>query len=390
MLRQAAQNKCRASSIKNHRRSKHCFIMALVLMMVASLFFSPAQAAYAKAPESGSDPYANRNNRRPGTSNDWSKEAIGGDIYPTFNLLDGNTYFPSLMYLIYGNLIEPATGFNIGLSNQMLTYQEEQSGWTLEFDNQYFHSIFETISNICTRIIQPIAVGFLGLSLVISFLEFSKEVATSKQDHYTHVGSYMMIAVKYSLIMVLINHSLLICQGIYALFLNLIKGALNVMVQGAGAPGAELNEFLVNMQQETYEEFGNTILFWLLSLVLWGAIILMMVQVFGTVLVRMAEIYIMSAFAGFPLVMLCTEKMRNDGLTYFKTFASICLQALIVILVIGFSGPLIGAATKIFGELPVSISAFGSFIAIFASVFAVIGLVKESKNISNKILGGAA
>ena len=106
----------------------------------------------------------------------------------------------------------------------------------------------------------------------------------------------------------------------------------------------------------------------------------------------MFEIYLMTAFAGFPLVMLTTRETRPSGVGYFKKFAGVCLQAAILITIIAFAGICFSAAGSLLATKPNpgiddAVWTIISLLASMAGCFGFSALCGQSKHIADTIMG---
>lgn len=334
---------------------------------------------------------ANIDNRSENTSDDWNKEWLGGDKFPHFDLFDGGSYMPTIVYNLIYKTIEGFAGWCTNASNKLIEQLETNKGWTLQLDDTtYFGGVFSAVRQISETIIQPIAIGFLGLALVLSLLNFSKEVAQNHGDHFGMAGSYLWIVVKYALIMTLIDHTMLVCQGVYSIFLWITQKILDLLAATPISTDA-LNGFMIQLQKMTYANLGGACIQALVMGVMLIAVCIMFVKVAAIVITRMAEIYILCAFSGFPIVMLADDKLRHSGIAYFKEFAAVCLQAGIIVVIVSFTGIFVSAATQLIhsdgGDM---FAAFVNGLGMLAAIFAVTSLVSESRAIATKILGATS
>ena len=329
-----------------------------------------------------------RDNRGETSSDDWSSEWIGGEKVPTVDIFDlGGTLFPSLIHFVYTG-IESACSVCVDVCNALFETIADASGLTAELDDSQYAEVYSRANDISETIIQPVAVGFLGLALVLELLQFSREVATNKGDHFGMLGSYLWIVVKFSAIMVLIGHTTLITRGLYELFLWLarnISGLLTVHGLDAGS----FDSFMLNLQEVTYADFGHIFLLLIVAVVLVVVASITVMRVVVLTVVRMFEIYVYMAFAGFPLVMVSSRQTREGGLRYFKSFAAACLQAAVLIVLVSFAGVLMSSVSALLETTADAgiVSVIINVLAPIAGCFGVNAVVGKSREIANQILG---
>ena len=109
-----------------------------------------------------------------------------------------------------------------------------------------FAKMYSAAAEVSVKVIQPICVGFLGLACVWALLEFSKEVSTNRGDHFSMAGNYVWIIVKFSLVMVLISHTVQLCGGVYEVFLWVANKVSDTLAAGQ-IGGVGFNSFMLSM-----------------------------------------------------------------------------------------------------------------------------------------------
>ena len=233
--------------------------------------------------------------------------------------------------------------------------------------------------------------GFLGLACVWALLEFSKEVSTNRGDHFSMAGNYVWIIVKFSLVMVLISHTVQLCGGVYEVFLWVANKVSDTLAAGQ-IGGVGFNSFMLSMMEIRYSQFAWSVGYALVALVILVSTGLCLIKVLTLTITRMFEIYLMTAFAGFPLVMLTTRETRPSGIGYFKKFAGVCLQAAILITIIAFAGICFSAAGSLLATKPNpgiddAVWTIISLLASMAGCYGFSALCGQSKHIADTIMG---
>lgn len=254
-----------------------------------------------------------------------------------------------------------------------------------------FAKMYSAAADVSVKVIQPICVGFLGLACVWALLEFSKEVSTNRGDHFSMAGNYVWIIVKFSLVMVLISHTVQLCGGVYEVFLWVANKISDTLAAG-NISGVGFNSFMLSMMEIRYSQFAWAVGYVLVALVILASTGLCLIKVLTLTITRMFEIYLMTAFAGIPLVMLTTRETRPSGIGYFKKFAGVCLQAAILIAIIAFAGICFSAAGSLLATKPDAgiNDAVWTIITLLASVAGCFGfsaLCGQSKHIADTIMG---
>lgn len=363
----------------------------LLVALVAAALAAPARAAAAEFSET--DWEANVSNREPGESEDWGSEWLGGLKTPTLNLLDPATIWPSLQYFGY-SLLEDGAGTLVGTANEVF----DSLGTIGSLDSDYagtgdstFATMYSLATSVQERVVSPVAIGFLGLSLALAVLEFSKETMSRHGEAMTHLASYVWIAVKFVIVMQLITHLDLLCGAIFDIFGWVAQQAS--AVAAAALPGVStggtFGSFMIQMQKLTYDQFGTAFLYLLLALVVLVVVVVTLVRVIVVSVVRLIEVYLMSAFAGFPMVMLTTRETRDAGIRFFKQYAALCLQAAVLLVLIACAGLVMAASTSLFAPQGLTgfTAALVGAIGPIAGCVAVQAMVGQSRQISDRIMG---
>ena len=254
-----------------------------------------------------------------------------------------------------------------------------------------FAKMYSAAAEVSVKVIQPICVGFLGLACVWALLEFSKEVSTNRGDHFSMAGNYVWIIVKFSLVMVLISHTVQLCGGVYEVFLWVANKVSDTLAAGQ-IGGVGFNSFMLSMMEIRYSQFAWSVGYALVALVILVSTGLCLIKVLTLTITRMFEIYLMTAFAGFPLVMLTTRETRPSGIGYFKKFAGVCLQAAILITIIAFAGICFSAAGSLLATKPNpgiddAVWTIISLLASMAGCYGFSALCGQSKHIADTIMG---
>lgn len=315
--------------------AKRGLLALLAALALAFAFLLPSVPARA-AEFSETDWEANVQNREEGTSDDWDSEWLGGLKKPSFNVFDGSTYWPSFQSLLYG-WFEQAAGTLTTTSNEVFEALDDIGALDSDYagsSNSTFATIYSVATAIQRTVVNPVAIGLLGLAMAISLLEFSKEAATNpRSGSMNQLASYVWIAVKFSIVLQLINNLDLLCGGIFDVFAWIARSCSSVITAALpqGASADTFSSFMIEMQKLTYAQFGVVFIYLLLAFVIVCVVVITLVRVIVVSVTRLIEVYVMSAFAGFPLVMLTTRETRDAGVRYLRSYASVCLQAAVLV-----------------------------------------------------------
>lgn len=253
-----------------------------------------------------------------------------------------------------------------------------------------YTSALTTVLNVANNVIIPISNGFLGLSLIFSIMSFGREAGMGSRHGTDLLAGYLWIAVKYALLSSCITHSVAIMRGIFDLVNNIGSG----IQQFANLGSLQFDAFSESMMEVcrtvTYQD-GVGVLLVLLLIALVGVIAAALTAVYAQVLivVRIFEICILMCFSGIAFVMLGHQGTRESGIRYIKRFGACCVQALVLLLVVGLGSIFMAAAATLFvnapsdGVLGFIINAVGPIV----SCIAIFLMVKQSRDIANSIVG---
>ena len=366
---------------------------ALVCVAVTLSLAVPARAA----DFSTTDWRQNVANRTAGTSDDWNQEWLGGEKYPTIDPLNlGGTFGPSITYTFYswfegavGSLADSADAI-YGSISSVGTLDVSYTGTDSSGkSNETFARMYSLATQIQNTVISPVALGFLGLSMVLELLEFSKTVATTHATPMGPLASYVWICVKFAVVMELISHLDLLCGGIFDVF-GWIARQTSAAIGSLPLDGSMgMSGYMVAMQQTTYANAGSVLVYGLIGLAVVVVACVTVLRVIIVSVTRLIELYVMSAFAGIPLVMLTNRQVKDSGIRYFKSYGSVCLQAAVLVVIVACAGLVMAASTAIFtpsdvGGVPGAIlSAMGPI----AGAWAVGKLVGQSRQMADRIMG---
>ncbi|MCI6548378.1 MAG: hypothetical protein MR874_07785 [Coriobacteriaceae bacterium] len=367
-----------------------------IALLCAAVTLSLAVPAHA-ADFSTTDWHQNVSNRTAGASDDWNQEWLGGEKYPTIDPLNlGGTFGPTIAYTIYG-FLEGSAGALADSADTI--YDSIQSVGTLDVsytgadasdgNNETFSRMYSLATQVQNSVISPIAIGFLGLSMVLELLEFSKTVATTHSAPMGPLASYVWICVKFAVVMQIISHLDLLCGGIFDVFGWIARQCSSVIGSTSLGGTMGMSGFMIAMQQTTYANAGSAFVYLIIGLAVVVVACVTVLRVIIISVTRLIELYVMSAFAGMPLVMLTNRQVKDSGIRYFKSYGAVCLQAAVLVVLVACSGLVMAASTAIFtppsaGGIPGAIlSAMGPI----AGAWAVGKLVGQSRQIADRIMG---
>ena len=104
---------------------------------------------------------------------------------------------------------------------------------------------------------------------------------------------------------------------------------------------------------------------------------------------RVFEVCVRMVFSGFAFVMLANQSTRESGMRYIKQFAGVCVQALVVLLVVGLGSVFIRQSVGLFTASgpDTLIASFMSLVGPMVSCIVMFLMVKQSREIANAVVG---
>ncbi len=375
-------------------------LAALVAVLVALACLAPCPAL-ASTSLSSDDWEENRDGRvetkivdlEDGDS--WATQLLGGAEKPKLVLTNPDTYIPCLKYFVY-EALESAAGAVADATDDLFdsissisVFDSDYTGYDAGGSETMFRRVYLLVAQIQESAVSPVALGFLGIALVLEMLEFSREVSGHNNDALGSMGNYLWIVVKYAVLIQLIENVDLLCGSVFEVFNWVAEQAASVTTSFSTT--VDFASTLLGMQSVTYEDFGLAFLYVLLVVVLFVSVVVLVVRILVVSVTRLIEVYVMSAFAAFPIVMLCHRQTKDAGVRYLRSYAAACLQVAVLAFLVAVSGLVISACTTLF-TVPSGVTGFTAalmgVIGPLAGCLAAQALVQQSRALSDKIMGG--
>ena len=362
--------------------------VALAAMVALCALAAPTRA-YAKL-ASEDDWQQNVDSREEGDpdGDSWDDYELGGEHKPGFDPLNP---MPLVTYTVY-SWLEGMAGTLTNVSNDV--WGALDSVGTLDSDyapstDSPYRSIYNVATRVQRDVVNKVALGFLGIFLALSLLEFARETGTSPRYGIAQFSGFLWICAKFAVMIQLINHLDMLCGAIFNVFAWVARQTGSVISGLLPANAETFGGFMISMQKTTYSQAGVAFVYVLLALVIVAIVFITLVRVISISVIRLIEVYLMSAFAGFPLVLATTKRTRDSAIRYFKSYGSVCLQAAVLVVIVACAGLVMAASTAIFtpsdvGGVPGAIlSAMGPI----AGAWAVGKLVGQSRQMADRIMG---
>jgi hypothetical protein len=251
-----------------------------------------------------------------------------------------------------------------------------------------YADIYKICSEIGSKVVAPMAVGFLGIALLAELISFTKDTAVNRGGADL-LGSYLFIIVKYALMSTIIANVDLIMGGIYSIVAYI--GQFMVKLTDTQVVNLGMAEsYQEVLKSVTFGSLGAVPIVCGFALITLGVTCMVYIYIQVLAITRMFEVYLRTAFAGFALVMVCNKSTKESGMRYFKKYVSCCVQALVMILTISVGSVLMMMGASGMADA-VGAEGVGGFlmksIASMVGILVLQSLVKQSRDFADSIVG---
>lgn len=253
-----------------------------------------------------------------------------------------------------------------------------------------YRDAYLIVVRVAENVIVPVANGFLGLSFVFSLMSFGREAGIGGRHGTDLFASYIWIAVKYVLLSSCISHSVDLMLGIFGIVNEIGQGMQNLGGLGTLTMTGFTDSFMSICRSLTFAQgWGAAAGVALFALVCLGAAALTAIYTQVVVVIRIFEVCILMAFSGFAFVMLGHQGTREAGIRYIKRFGAVCVQALVILLVVGLGSVFMSVSIDLFANAGGTdlVSMLMNVVGPLVSCIAIFLMVKMSRDIANAIVG---
>lgn len=253
-----------------------------------------------------------------------------------------------------------------------------------------YRDAYLIVVRVAENVIVPVANGFLGLSFVFSLMSFGREAGMGGRHGTDLFASYIWLAAKYVLLSSCISHSVDLMLGIFGIVNEVGRGMQALGGLGALTMTGFSDSFMAICRSLTYAQgAGAAVVILLFALVCLGAAALTAIYTQVVVVLRIFEVCILMAFSGFAFVMLGHQGTREAGIRYIKRFGSVCVQALVILLVVGLGSVFMSVSIGLFANAGGTdlVSMLMNVVGPLVSCIAIFLMVKMSRDVANAIVG---
>jgi Type IV secretory pathway, VirB6 components len=193
--------------------------------------------------------------------------------------------------------------------------------------------IYNFVTDISSGIISTVALMILSLCAMLEFLKMTTKTE-GMGGGVMSVETIGKVLFKIFFCKLIIDNSSVIMNAIYDASLYLING-----IRGAipgGTPGADVLDLTALNLVIDNAGMGDQILALLVAIIVLLVIAIICIIVDVIIVARFIEIYILLSISPIPIATICHDEFSQIAKNFIKTFAAICLQGVLLLLVIGF------------------------------------------------------
>ena len=174
--------------------------------------------------------------------------------------------------------------------------------------------------------ILPIGCGVLGLVFTLKLIEISQRMDGSQS--LPGVKEVVFLLVFFAVFLFLIQNSFDLMASIY----EVCGLAIDRVEALFGAGGAlDLPEVSV---VTTDDDIPSLIAMLVVSLISWVVVLVAYIVALVVSWARAIQLYLMAAFSPIPLSLMGLEDTRQIGIGYLRSFASVCLAGVIILVIL--------------------------------------------------------
>ena len=174
--------------------------------------------------------------------------------------------------------------------------------------------------------ILPIGCGVLGLVFTLKLIEISQRMDGSQS--LPGVKEVVFLLVFFAVFLFLVQHSFELMQALYEVTRIAIQRVTDLF-----GPGAELDMGKVSITT-TDDDVPALLGMAVVALVSWVVVLVAYIVALVVSWARAIQLYLMAAFSPIPLSLMGLEDTRQIGIGYLRSFASVCLAGVIILVIL--------------------------------------------------------
>ena len=199
----------------------------------------------------------------------------------------------------------------------------------------------QVVSDISDFAVMPVALTVLAIVMMV---ELNRKASHIEADHQTGVKLIAAVIFKYIILVMAVKNSGILLNAIRALVAN-VMGDPHLDPEGAGVSvnenGAAVSAFQASIDKaSSVDQVGMLIFLLIPFLVTLAAKATLMI----VVLLRFAEIYMLTAFSPLPFAFLGNDETKSFGTSFLRKYVEVCIHGVCIVISVQVYKGIISAA----------------------------------------------
>lgn len=197
----------------------------------------------------------------------------------------------------------------------------------------------DLVGNIARYAVMPVALTVLAIVMMV---ELNRKASHIEADHQTGVKLIAAVIFKYIILVMAVKNSNMLLIAIRALVSTVLNDG-NVSGEGVSVNenGAAVSAFQASIDKaSSVDQVGMLIFLLIPFLVTLAAKATLMI----VVLLRFAELYMLTAFAPLPFAFLGNDETKSFGTSFLRKYVEVCIHGVCIVVSVQVYKGIISAA----------------------------------------------
>lgn len=187
-------------------------------------------------------------------------------------------------------------------------------------------TMYDIVRGVWENAILPIGCGVLSFVFTIQLIKISQRMDGSSS--MPAVKEVVFLLVFFAVFLFLVQHSFELMQALYEVTRIAIQRVTDLF-----GNGAELDMGKVSITT-TDDDVPALLGMAVVALVSWVVVLVAYIVALVVSWARAIQLYLMAAFSPIPLSLMGLEDTRQIGIGYLRSFASVCLAGVIILVIL--------------------------------------------------------
>ncbi len=187
-------------------------------------------------------------------------------------------------------------------------------------------SLYDIAHGVWEVAILPIGCGVLSFVFTVKLIQISQKMDGNAS--MPGVKEVVFLLVFFAVFLFLIQHSFELMQALYE-----VVGIAIDRVTALFGDGSALNLSQVSITT-TDDDLPALLAMIVVALISWVVVIIAYIVALVVCWARAIQLYLLAAFSPIPLSLMALDDARQVGIGYLKTFFSVCLAGLIILVLL--------------------------------------------------------